>query len=118
MGLNERLGSTCLNHPMRITQAQRRAVIEEIRSSFGPAARVWLFGSRADDRKRGGDVDVYVEAGGPPVDGRLDAEIAAGIALQDVFDGLKVDLLVRYGEEVERPIHAIAKRTGVLLDGR
>ncbi|MGH8568157.1 MAG: nucleotidyltransferase domain-containing protein [Gammaproteobacteria bacterium] len=103
---------------MRITQVQRRALIEQIRRSFGPAARVWLFGSRADDRRRGGDVDIYVEAVGPAVEGRLDAEIATGIALQDLFDGLKVDLVVRYGGEAERPIHAIAKNTGVLLDER
>ncbi len=37
----------------RIEQAARR--------HFGKEARVWLFGSRADDTQRGGDIDLYIE---------------------------------------------------------
>jgi hypothetical protein len=74
------------------------------------SGRTWLFDSPADHRKRGGDVDVYVDA-------RLDAEIATSIALQDLFGALKVDLVVRVGEEEGKPIHGIAKRTAALLDG-
>jgi predicted nucleotidyltransferase len=100
---------------MRITEAQRRAVVAAAKRRFGQRAQVWLFGSRADDSRRGGDVDLYVEAETVPEEGRVPAEIRAGVALEAIFEGGSVDLLVRYPGEAEDPIHRIAKSTGTLL---
>ena len=47
---------------MRLSQVQRAAIVESVRESFGSDTRVWLFGSRVDDHKRGGDIDLLVEA--------------------------------------------------------
>lgn len=44
---------------MRLTTAERQAIMEEIQR-FDPKARVYLFGSRADDDKRGGDIDLLI----------------------------------------------------------
>ena len=44
---------------MRITEAQARLLKEGVRE-YLPQASVYLFGSRADDAKRGGDIDVLV----------------------------------------------------------
>lgn len=46
---------------MRITNAQAEQAVTIIRRSLGAEAEVWLFGSRTDDAKRGGDVDLYAE---------------------------------------------------------
>lgn len=100
---------------MRITSEQRHAVLDEIRHRFGSGARVWLFGSRADDTRRGGDVDLYVEAESVPVEGEVKTEIQVGCALEEIFEGGSVDLIVRYPHQLEKPIHRIAKKTGVLL---
>lgn len=100
---------------MRITEAQRGAALRALREHFGTAARVWLFGSRADDAKRGGDVDLYVEPEGARPGGGLGPELKAGVALEEIFDDGSVDLLVRYPGEPEKPIHRIAKSTGVPL---
>jgi len=62
------------------------------------------FGSRANDPKRGGDVDLFVEASSPD----LMATMRCKADLGDLFD-LKVDLIVGDGS---RPIHRIAKQTG------
>ena len=43
------------------------------------------------------------------------ARVRATIALEDIFDGAGVDLLMRYPQEKEEPIQAIARKTGVLL---
>lgn len=46
---------------MRLTEQQAEAIREVVESECGASARVKLFGSRLDDTKRGGDVDVLVE---------------------------------------------------------
>jgi predicted nucleotidyltransferase len=44
---------------MRINEVERRAVTEAVQAA-DPGARIWLFGSRTDDTKRGGDIDIAV----------------------------------------------------------
>ncbi|MGH8479284.1 MAG: nucleotidyltransferase domain-containing protein [Gammaproteobacteria bacterium] len=100
---------------MRITEEQRRAVLEEIRCTFGAASHNWLFGSRADDHARGRDVDLFVEAEAVPPERSVSTRLGAGVALEKVFDDSSVDLLVRYPGEAEQPIFRIAKMTGVPL---
>lgn len=92
---------------MRISADQARRASDLIAEQFGAEARVWLFGSRADDKQRGGDVDLYVES--PAAD--MLRRLRCRAALTDLFD-LKVDLVVGCGD---KPIHRIAKTTGVRL---
>lgn len=100
---------------MRISARQRELAVARLRECFGLDSAVWLFGSRVDDRRRGGDVDLYVEAEREPDGGRVRAEIAAAVDLEAVFDGVSVDLLVRYPGDRERPIHRLAKQQGLAL---
>ncbi len=44
---------------MRLTPRQQQIIREAARDVFGTEARVWLFGSRVDDSRRGGDIDLY-----------------------------------------------------------
>ena len=44
---------------MRITENEKNAIIDAVKS-VDPDARLWLFGSRADDSKRGGDIDIAI----------------------------------------------------------
>ena len=46
---------------MRLTPTQHQQILQATRLNFGANANVWLFGSRVDDSRRGGDVDLYVE---------------------------------------------------------
>ena len=46
---------------MRLKPEQAQAVRERIRGCMGQHARIWLFVSRADDGRHGGDVDLCVE---------------------------------------------------------
>jgi len=95
---------------MRLTPEQVERIRRRIHTSMGEGARIWLFGSRADDSKRGGDVDLYVEPERPI---NLETELRCRGALADDLD-LKVDLVLeRPGRD--QPIARIAKRTGVPL---
>lgn len=92
---------------MRISDDAAKQAVRLISAQFGDDAKIWLFGSRADDQQRGGDVDIFVEA--EPVD--VMRKIKCKSALMDLFD-LKVDLVVGMGD---KPIHRIAKARGVQL---
>jgi hypothetical protein len=47
---------------MRLTASQIETIRNTTQQNFGADASVWLFGSRVDDTRRGGDVDLYVES--------------------------------------------------------
>ena len=94
---------------MRLTPQELSAVQQTIHSA-DPNGRLWLFGSRADDSRRGGDIDLYFEASEP-------VSLRASLALEyrlTALCGSKVDLLVRNPGQPEQPIHRVAKH-GVML---
>ena len=45
---------------MRLTRFQIDAIIRLAREKFGDESKVSLFGSRTDDRKKGGDIDLFI----------------------------------------------------------
>ncbi len=47
--------------PMRLSPEEVAAVKRLIAEAYGADALLRLFGSRVDDRRRGGDVDLHVE---------------------------------------------------------
>ena len=47
---------------MRITPEQTETIVKTLRSIAGPDVKVWLFGSRLDDTRRGGDLDLLIES--------------------------------------------------------
>jgi predicted nucleotidyltransferase len=96
---------------MRLTDAQACYIRERIRASMGEGSRIWLFGSRADDSRRGGDVDLYVEPACPV---GLVEELRMRSDIADKLD-LEVDLIVARHEPGSQPIHRIARSTGVPL---
>ena len=75
---------------MRLTPDQAQAIRQRIRSHMGAQARIWLFGSRVDDGRLGGDVDLYVE---PETAPDLTTRLRCRGELADALD-LNVDLIV------------------------
>ena len=51
---------------MRLTQQQVSTIIDITQAVVGANSGVWLYGSRLDDSRRGGDIDLMVESN-PPV---------------------------------------------------
>ncbi len=101
---------------MRISDEERSAFKQAVLDHFGPDARVYLFGSRVEDRDQGGDVDLYVETGlrGEKLQ---EAKLEALSQIQLRIGEQKIDM-VTSGPEAEneaRPIVKKARETGVLL---
>ena len=95
---------------MRLTPDQADTIRKKVSRHLGEHARIWLFGSRADDQRRGGDVDLYVEPAQPA---GLLQRLRCSSELADALD-LQVDLIVQQpGREL--PIYRIARQQGVLL---
>ncbi len=94
---------------MRLTQQQQSVIRFAVVETFGGGASVWLFGSRLDDQKKGGDIDLYVEASPHAF---LD-ELRCKVGLQESLD-MPVDLIVRQPSD-HAPIAIIAKTEGVRL---
>jgi predicted nucleotidyltransferase len=44
---------------MRITEHEKNVIVEAVKN-IDPDAKVWLFGSRTDDSKKGGDIDIAI----------------------------------------------------------
>ena len=96
---------------MRLNPQQIRSIQRLVSKQLGADTRLWLFGSRADDQRLGGDVDLLAEPTQPVA---LMQTLACRVKLADALD-LKVDLLVRQPGEPEQPIHHIARATGLPL---
>ena len=96
---------------MRLTPEQIATIRATARETFGPEARVWLFGSRVDDSALGGDIDLLVESDQDiPVQALLRTRARMEYAMH-----LPVDLVVQTPEHQPGPIANIARLTGVRL---
>jgi len=94
---------------MRLTLEQIDIITANVHHYFGHGAKVWLFGSRLKDNRRGGDVDLYVEA----MSQALMQELRCKITLSDALD-IPVDLIVRPPDNAD-PIARLAKNEGLRL---
>jgi predicted nucleotidyltransferase len=77
--------------------------------------KVRLFGSRIDDWRRGGDIDLLIEtAAGLP--SPLDAELRFRIELKERLGDQKIDVVLRGPGERLGFIDDIARRYGLVLE--
>lgn len=92
---------------MRLTPAQIQTVLRIVSDHVGQSARTYLFGSRLDDRARGGDLDLLVEtANATPMPllerARLQLELETQL-------GLPVDLIVHAHGTVASSFQQLAR---------
>ena len=101
---------------MRLNPHQRQTIKQAAHTCFGADATVRLFGSRIDDRKRGGDIDLLISTSLTDPDAIAHAEIAFQVWVQQVLGEQRIDVLVDYpSQRVRPPIFAIADQTGIRL---
>jgi hypothetical protein len=99
---------------MRLSSTEAQLIRDTAESHFGPGTVVCLFGSRADDTRRGGDIDLHITAGDPDRVS-LENEIRFRVALEAAIGEQRVDVLLRRGSDPDLPIDHIAKESGLTL---
>jgi hypothetical protein len=98
---------------IRLTDSQVLAICKAFRACFLPGDHLWLFGSRTNLNKRGGDIDLYIETKQDPNDAnsskmRLLTQLELSIGEQ------KIDVVIKSGN-FELPIYNVAKTEGIQL---
>ena len=96
---------------MRITEKEKNAIVRTV-IAFDPNASIYLFGSRNDDRKRGGDIDIAL----------LSSKIGRGVVshirlkLYELIGEQKIDII--FGAYPNSAFFKMAVESGTLLYGK
>lgn len=98
---------------MRLSETEIGAIKAAAREAFGESAVVRLFGSRVDDRLKGGDIDLHFTV----PEGKQDYRATADFRwrLFDMIEEQRVDVVVQVHGRHDRAIDCIARGEGVVL---
>ena len=94
---------------MRLQEWEVKEIKEAAKKVFGDDVRVILFGSRVDDTKRGGDIDLYVIS----KNNTYENETKFWIELQERLGEQKIDIIL--SRDKNRTIEQVALKEGIEL---
>lgn len=98
---------------VRLTDQQVDAIKRAAAEIYGDAAQVWLFGSRVDDQKRGGDIDLLIRPAEGARHGLID-KIRLLRRLELMLGEGKIDVVIETVDD-RPPIIQIAHTQGIRL---
>jgi predicted nucleotidyltransferase len=94
---------------MRITEPVKKTLVMAVRSADAEA-KIWLFGSRTDDSKKGGDIDIAILSRAIKLPERMRIR-------RDIVDALgeqKIDIVVS-ADGID-PFFRLAVEKGIRID--
>ncbi len=95
---------------MRLTETEINVIKHSATDIFGSDVAVFLFGSRVDDTKKGGDIDLYIKTN---FANDLTHKIKFLVALEQELGEQKIDIV--FAEDQSRPIEQQAILHGIRL---
>lgn len=98
---------------MRIALFEKTIIKSSVEKHFGVNANVYLFGSRADDGRKGGDIDLYITADMPTSE-IIRKKIALLVDMEKGLGEQKIDVVIN-NHTKQKPIYEIAEKEGVRL---
>lgn len=100
---------------MRLHETQHQAIKSIVADIVGVESRIWLFGSRVDDTKRGGDIDLLIETDAT-LPNRVDVLCKLEGRFAKVLGDQKIDILLKDARTADdAPIYQAARAKGVQL---
>ena len=97
---------------MRLEQKTIEKIIQYKLLYFGSESKLYLLGSRVDDNKRGGDINLYLETQN---DISTQQQVEFLTSIYKNVTQRKIDLLIKNPLEIDKPIFHTAKKEGLLL---
>jgi predicted nucleotidyltransferase len=95
---------------MRLSTLEIKAIKETFDAIF-KHGDIYLFGSRVDDTKKGGDIDLYIDT--PDVKNRLEKKLEFLVSLKQKIGDQKIDVII--SKDKTRVIEQEALRYGAKL---
>ena len=99
---------------IRLSPREVEVIRATARRLLGDRARIRVFGSRAREDERGGDIDLFVETD-EHLSNRVASACRLASELQMQLGDQRIDVIIVDSETREQPIHQVARETGVLL---
>ncbi|MGC8555356.1 MAG: nucleotidyltransferase domain-containing protein [Candidatus Acidulodesulfobacterium sp.] len=100
---------------MRLSVEESRAIKDTAIKYFGENSKIYLYGSRIDDKKKGGDIDIYIETD-KSLSEVFDLKINFIVDLKNKLGDQKIDVVIKnLHSDKNMPIYDIAKQTGIIL---
>lgn len=101
---------------IRLDDKEIKIITETFLRYFGAKDHIWLFGSRTDPSKKGGDIDFYIETFCDNLSEIVDKKIDFLVDLKQELGEQKIDVVIRMmASQDTLPIYEEAKKTGVKL---
>jgi hypothetical protein len=101
---------------MRLREKDLIAIKELFKKYFLENDHLWLFGSRVDDTKKGGDIDLYIETECNDISNIYEKRKRFWLELQDTLGEQKIDIVIhRIKHDFHIRIYDVARETGVKL---
>ena len=100
---------------MRLSEKQVAQIKSAAADVFGADAQVWLFGSRVNDQRRGGDIDLYVELPADMDEQEAVLQTRFWTRLQRDLGEQRIDIVTHVTGTTMRPIDQQARATGICL---
>ena len=101
---------------MRLSEHEKETLKHAALACFGQGTRLRLFGSRAEENRKGGDIDLLIES---PLTDPADIAKAHTRFLSQIYDRLgeqKVDVLIDCpGRLSHPPMFQVAQDEGIVL---
>ena len=95
---------------MRLTNKEVEAITSIYKKIF-KSGKIYLFGSRVDDTKKGGDIDLYIQTDNK--DNLIEKKINFLVELKREIGEQKIDVVL--SKDINRPIEQIALKNGIQL---
>ena len=96
---------------MRLSPAHQAIIKADVISVFGDNAAVFLFGSRVDDSKKGGDIDLFIRTADK--DGLFEKKIRFLARVKRQIGEQKIDVV--FNEDEDRLIEQEVKKWSIPL---